>query len=200
MLLTDQQQDALTELINIACSRTAASLSELTGQRVLLDPPLVAVRPSPQLSGILNGFVTGDVATIHQTFTGALNGDALLLLEHQGAVLLADLLTAGHAVSQQLDESGREVLMEVGNILLNTCLSMFGDVLQLHVAFSVPRLQLEAMHELVSSLVSSKEELRYALVVYTAFHLSQSTVGGYIVIVLGVSSLDRLLQALDALA
>ncbi|HEY1014693.1 MAG TPA: hypothetical protein VGE07_18425 [Herpetosiphonaceae bacterium] len=199
MLLTAQQHDTLTELINIACSRTAASLSDLTSQRVLLDHPQVAVEPSHQLAPILSSFVTGDVATVHQTFAGALSGDALLLLDYQGALLLADLLAEGQATGVELDESRREVLMEVGNILLNTCLSMFGDVLDLHVAFSVPRLKLEAVHELVSSLVRDREELRYALVVYTAFRLSESTVGGYIVIVLGVASLDRLLQGLDSL-
>ena len=33
MELTDYQKDALTELINIAFARTAASLSDLTGNR-----------------------------------------------------------------------------------------------------------------------------------------------------------------------
>jgi chemotaxis protein CheC len=199
MLLSEQQSDALTELINIACSRTAASLSDLTSQRVGLDLPKVSVQPSNLLAPTLAGFVTGDVATVHQTFTGALSGDALLLLEYEGAVRLADLLTDGQSGSSQLDESGREVLMEVGNILLNTCLSMFGDVLQVHVTFSVPRLTLEAINELVASLVSGKEELRYALVIYTQFRLSQNAVSGYIVIVLGVASLDRLLVAIEAL-
>jgi chemotaxis protein CheC len=199
MLLSEQQSDALTELINIACSRTAASLSDLTNQRVGLDPPKVSVQPSNMLAPTLAEFITGDVATVHQTFTGALSGDALLLLEYEGAVRLADLLTDGQAGSSQLDESGREVLMEVGNILLNTCLSMFGDVLQVHVTFSVPRLTLEAINELVASLVTGKEELRFALVIYTQFRLSQNAVSGYIVIVLGVASLDRLLQAIEAL-
>ena len=36
MVLTEQQTDALTELINIAFARTGAALSELTGHRVLL--------------------------------------------------------------------------------------------------------------------------------------------------------------------
>jgi len=199
MLLSEQQSDALTELINIACSRTASSLSDLTNQRVGLDLPKVSVQPSNMLAPTLAGFVTGDVATVHQTFTGALAGDALLLLEYDGAVRLADLLTDGQSGASQLDESGREVLMEVGNILLNTCLSMFGDVLQVHVAFSMPRLKLEAINELVASLVTGKEELRYALVIYTQFRLSQNAVSGYIVIVLGVASLDRLLLAIEAL-
>jgi len=37
--LTDDQKDAVTELVNIAFSRTAAALSELTGNRVELTVP-----------------------------------------------------------------------------------------------------------------------------------------------------------------
>ena len=39
MLLTEKQKDALGEIINIAFARTAASLSQLSGHRVLLDAP-----------------------------------------------------------------------------------------------------------------------------------------------------------------
>ena len=44
MLLTDNQSDAMAELINIAFARTAASLSELSGHRVLLDAPNIEVQ------------------------------------------------------------------------------------------------------------------------------------------------------------
>jgi len=50
---------------------------------------------------------------------------------------------------------------------------------------------------MLDSLVIGKEELRYALVVYTTFQLRDSSVTGYLVIVLGVASLDRLLHAVE---
>ena len=194
MELTEQQTDALSELINIAFSRTAASLSELTGRRVLLDVPKVAIYPIDQLSTALAVFLPAEVATVHQVFSGAVTGDALLLLDYEGAVILKDLLTDHPVKSTRLDESDREVLTEVGNILLNACLGMFGNLLQVHVSFSVPRLHLETLDMLLKTLVIGKEGLRYALVVYTAFRLRESAVKGYLVIALNVASLDRLLQ------
>ena len=44
----------------------------------------------------------------------------------------------------------------------------------------------------------SGEGLRYALVVYTAFRLRDSSVQGYLVIALNVVSLDRLIQEAEA--
>ncbi|HEU4508221.1 MAG TPA: hypothetical protein VFR78_08290 [Pyrinomonadaceae bacterium] len=198
MKLTERQTDALSELINIAFARTGAALSELTGHRVVLNPPEVAVYRTEELRPALAKFVPGDVASIHQVFAGPVAGDALLLLNYEGAVHLTDLLTDGHKPSNHLDESAREVLTEVGNILLNACLGMFGNLLKVHVTFSVPRLHLETLDELIGSITEGKTDLHYALVVYTAFHIRDSSVTGFLVIVLSVASLDRLIQEVDA--
>lgn len=198
MDLTERQRDAVSELINIAFSRTGAALSELTGQRVILNAPEVSVQPTAELPGSLAKFIPGEVASIHQVFGGPVAGDALLLLNHDGAVQLADLLTDGHAPSSRLDESAREVLTEVGNILLNACLGMFGNLLDVHVSFSVPRLHMETLDELLASMNAAAGEPRYALVVYTAFQIRDSAVRGFLVMVLSVTSLDRLIQEVDA--
>src|SRR5688572_19318195 len=145
LILTEAQNDSLAEFINIAFGRTGAALSELTGHRVMLNPPAVSVHPTGDLNGALAKFVPGDVTSIHQVFVGPIAGDALLLLNHDGAVHLADLLTDGSTPSKYLDESAREVLTEVGNILLNACLGMFGNMLDIHVSFSVPRLHIESL-------------------------------------------------------
>jgi chemotaxis protein CheC len=197
MQLTERQNDALTELINIAFSRTAASLSELTGHRVMLDVPKVVIYPVSELMTRLAEFLPAELASVHQVFTGPLTGDALLLLSYDGAVTLTDLLTDELTSSGRLNESAREVLTEVGNILLNACLGVFGNLLQVRVSFSVPRLHLETLGEMVRSLVIDKEELRYALVVYTAFRVRNSAISGYLVIALSVVSLDHLIQEVE---
>lgn len=197
MQLTERQNDALAELINIAFSRTAASLSELTGHRVVLDVPKVEIYPVNELPIRLAQFLPAELASVHQVFTGPITGDALLLLNYDGAVMLTDLLTDEAVHSHRLNESAREVLTEVGNILLNACLGVFGNLLEVRVSFSVPRLHLETLGELVRSLVIDKEELRYALVVYTAFHVRDSAIRGYLVIALNVVSMDRLIHEVE---
>ena len=197
MELNERQIDALTELINIGFARTAGSLSDLTGERVILDVPEVSIHPIHELHNALAGFVSGEIATVHQIFSGPVAGDALLLLDHEGAVVLTNLLAREPAVIPRLDASAREVLTEVGNILLNACLGMFGNMLKVQVSFSVPRLHLESLSSVLKSLIIGKEELRYALVVYTTFRMRDSEVTGYLVIVLGVASLDRLIREVE---
>ncbi|XDE62846.1 chemotaxis protein CheC [Arthrospira platensis BEA 1257B] len=70
MILTEKQKDALTELINIGFARTANSLSQLTGHRILLDVPQVSIHPIEELAAKLASFVNGEIATVQQIFTG----------------------------------------------------------------------------------------------------------------------------------
>jgi chemotaxis protein CheC len=198
MDLTQNQQDALSELINIGFARAANSLGELTGDRVLLDVPQVSIHKIDQLGPKLATFVDGEVATVQQIFNGPVSGNALLLLNYDGALMLSDLITPdGQPHSKRLDTAASEVITEIGNILLNACLSVFGNLLQIQISFSVPRLYLEAIDGLIHSLVIGKEEMRYAMVVYTGFRMEDDSIEGYLVIVLSVVSLEKLLEAVE---
>jgi chemotaxis protein CheC len=199
MELTDRQRDALTEVLNIATARTAAALSELSNQRVVLDVPELAIHPIGELAGTLRAFIQGDIVTVHQIFSGPVSGDALLLLGHEAAITLTGLMINESVQPKRLNASAREVLTEVGNILLNACMGIFGDLLQVRVSFAVPRLHLDDLTALLNSLTIGQEELQYALVVLTTFRLRDSEVDGYLVLVLGVASLDHLLQAIEHL-
>jgi chemotaxis protein CheC len=196
-MITEQQTDALSEVINIGFARAAAALSELTGARVLLDAPQVAIYPIHEVSKAFQGYISTEVATVHQIFTGPVAGDALLLLDAKGASHLTRLLTNDTDKSGQLDASDREVLMEIGNILLNACLGTLGNLLQIRITFAVPRLQLDSLDDLLASLVIGSEELRYGLVAFTSFRMRDDAISGYLVVVLGVASLDLLLQEID---
>lgn len=200
MKLTDFEADALTELFNIGLHRAAASLSDLTSQRVLVDLPRLWACPLDDLQDRLMELVGGDLATVHQIFRGPVAGDAVLLLEYEKAALLASLMTGGEvAVGGRLDQSAREVLAEVGNIVLSACLSAFGNVLHVTVSFSVPRIHIESLDGLLRSIVIDEaKDVKYALVAATRFRLSELEVGGYLVVIIGVSSMARVSEALDA--
>lgn len=198
MQLTEVQRDALVELLNIGFGRAGASLSKLTSQRVLLEVPHVAVHPIADLEQHLSAVIKDEVASVHQAFFGPVGGDALLILNHQAAGILKELLTDEPPLPLPLDASAREVLMEVGNILLNACLGTFGNLLNVQVSFSVPRLDLDTLDGVLQSLIVNREGMRYALLVHAGFKLRDAEVTGYLVIVLSVASLDRLLRAVEA--
>jgi chemotaxis protein CheC len=196
MELTASQTDALTELINIGYARAAAALSELTGHRISLEVPEVAVHQIPEIAESLQRVVQGDVVSVNQVFSGPINGNALLLLDRGAAMLLNQLLT-DRSGRPELDGAAREVITEVGNIVLNACLGAFGNLLKVQVSFTVPSLQIESVQRVISSITVAGSELEYALIIHTRFHVRASDVSGYLVIILGVTSLETLLLELQ---
>jgi len=197
MELNEVQHDALVELLNIGFGRAGASLSRLTGHRVLLEVPQVSIHPMQQLHGFLAQVVEDEVASVHQIFSGPVAGDALLMLDPVAASALKELLTSEPALPLALDASTREVLTEVGNIVLNACVGTFGNLLQMQLGFSVPSINVATVQAVLDSLESANDGFRYALVVTAGFRLRNAEVTGYVVIVLSVQSLNRLLSAVD---
>src|SRR5688572_9483249 len=179
MQLTEVRHDALVELLNIGFGRAGASLSRLTGHRVLLEVPQVSIHPMEQLQGFLSQVVEDEVASVHQIFSGPVAGDALLMLDPIAASALKELLTSEPALPLALDASTREVLTEVGNILLNACLGTFGNLLHLQIGFSVPAINVASVRTVIDSLASTQDSFRYALVVTAGFRLRDAEVTGY---------------------
>jgi chemotaxis protein CheC len=192
MELSDNQRDSLTELINIGYGRAAGALSQLTGYRITLEVPKVAIHDIGEISGLLRQVISGEVASVNQVFAGPVAGNALLLLDLSAALMLNALLT-DQPQESNVDSGVREVITEVGNILLNACLGVFGNLLQVQVTFSVPRMNVDSVEGVLNSITVRDQELRYALMIHTRFHLRSSNVTGYMVIILGVTSLDRLM-------
>jgi chemotaxis protein CheC len=197
MNLDAHQTDALHELFNVGMHRAAAALSELTRQRIVVDLPKVWVVPIDRIQEELSKVVGGDLATVHQIFAGPVAGDAVLLLEYDKAAILTRLMTDGEvAGAGRLDQSAREVLAEVGNVVLGACLSAFGDMLKVGVTFSVPRLHVESLSGVLRSLHVDSDELRYAVIAGTRFRLSAMEVDGFLIVAVGVTSLTRIMTSL----
>jgi chemotaxis protein CheC len=191
-------QDALTELFNIGLHRAASSLSDLTGQRIIVDLPRLWICPIEETHARLVDLLEGDLATVHQIFRGTVTGDAVLVLDYESATRLAALMThGGVGLGGRLDQSAREVLAEVGNVILSSCLSSFGDMLQVSVSFSVPRMHVESLDGLLRSLRVDTEDLNFALLAATRFRLTEGEVGGYLIIAVGMSSLSLIARALE---
>ena len=191
------ENDALTELFNVGLHRAAASLSEITGKRIIVEPPRLWIMRAEDVESRLKELLSGELAAVHQVFGGAVAGDAALLLEQEKAAQLARLVTEGHAGNGgRLDQSAREVLAEMGNIVLGACLSGFGDMLDVPVSFYVPTIRVDSLKTVLQSLLTESSDVQFAVIVATQFRVSEVEVNGYMIIAVGAKSLERINKAL----
>ena len=197
MELTATHQEALAELINIGYGRAAASLSQLTNRRIILEVPKIGIHTIDAVIAALREVLSGEVASVHQLFSGAVPGHALLLMDREAALTLNSLLLDEKQIAGELRQSQREVLTEIGNILLTACLGVFGNILQVEMTFSVPRFHVDSVEDVLKSATFRSGELQYAMMIHTRFQVRTSNVSGYLMIILGVTSLSRLTSKLD---
>jgi chemotaxis protein CheC len=169
----------------------------LTGQRIVLTSPQVELYSIERVKEALNKILKGEVASVQQVFTGPISGHALLLVNKEGADILTSLLIDEKAVATEGRAARREALAELGNIVLQGSMGVCGNLLQVHVRFSVPSLALETVDDLLNSITVEERELQFALLVQTRFELLKSQVSGYLVVVLGITSFSKLLEELD---
>jgi chemotaxis protein CheC len=196
MALTENQADALAELVNIGYARAAGSLSQLTGYRISLEVPRVSLHPLSEIASMLSPAAQTTATAVSQVFTGPVSGNALLILDEHSASILVDLLTDDTSEFEFWPEDRREVMSEIGNIVLGACLGVFGNLLKVNVSFSVPLLHIADAQAILQSTTVGRENLSHGLLMLTQFHVRDQNVSGCLVIILGVTSLDRLLQGL----
>ena len=96
---------------------------------------------------------------------------------------------------QAITELEREALTEIGNIILNACLSSFGDLLEREVATSLPRFLAGPS----GAMLRGARGHEIVLVVKVDFSVEGSEIEGYVTFVLNVDSVSTFRDAASRL-
>jgi chemotaxis protein CheC len=210
-MLNKSQVDALWEMISIGFGRAASSLSYMIGQRIVLEAPELNIVPLDQVDQALDYLSENEMLTVHQVFSGKISGDTMLLFDKQSAARLVKLLYEPERSRQPGSPSGEpgeetsendlnsrmvDAISEIGNVVLSAFTGSFGNLLHIHISFTVPKLYRESVVALLQSLRTDKAKLNYAVVVKLYFRLVDQNVGSHMLIVMGLDSLDRLFESM----
>ncbi|MPN53229.1 hypothetical protein SDC9_200893 [bioreactor metagenome] len=88
-----------------------------------------------------------------------------------------------------------DVLREIANIILNSIVGGFGNLLSTKLEYSLPEVELIFISESDQQMLFEKEA--YALVLHTNFSLAGTEIQGTIIIVLSMNSVSQLLYKID---
>ena len=198
--LTVMQQEALAEVLNISVGRAASALSDLTGSPVQLKAPQVGLYAVDELELRMGQVASGPVTGVHQVFTGAFSGDALLAFPVHLAEKLVHLVIHRLGLQGQLLESDLTTLMEIGNLVINAVLGTFGEMLQTELSFSVPDITVQTLSQVVRSITRHQLMMvQYFLLVQVRFLIDHDAIAGHLLLLIGVDSVELLLEAIRRL-
>lgn len=138
--LSEDELDAITELFNVGMGSSAAALSEMLGEEVLLSIPASAVSSRAEITRKL-GPEADRVCAVRGAFTGPFTGEAMLVLPADGVRGLVGRLIPLGTETGEPGEIEQDALTEIGNILLNGCLASLSNLVGGEISGTLPGYQ-----------------------------------------------------------
>lgn len=186
-LLSEEQRDALQELMNISMGRAANALARLVGAKVTLSiPRIVSVTPIEFAQMLTNT----EVWYTRQSFLGQIRGEVLTVLSKTGCDSIGDLMDYEVPLD---NDTLSELLLELANILAGACLSGFAEQLALSAKLNMPTLFFPQSQQVAQVHWAS------TLMMEVEFKVEASQFDSRVVICLEDRAVDILLQSLNRL-
>lgn len=196
MLIASDQLDALQELVNIGVGHAASLLNEMLGAHIRLQVPLVQVLPLHAIEAELEQRLGAiHVSAMRLSFTGSLEGAAMLIFPIDSAAQLVTVLVSEEIDLPDLNAVKRGTLSEVSNILLNSVMGEISNVLKESLRYSIPFYFEETINQLFASANLDQDSTILLAQTHLSCHSLQVT--GDIILVFSVHSFDAFLLALN---
>ena len=196
--LTELQQDAFTELVNIGVSRAAASLRQMIGTQVLLSVPSVEIVSRHSAARLIGEREAAPLVVVHQDFEGAFAGRALLIFPQENGRELVRAVAGEELSPDEVSALEDEALAETGNIILNGCLATMANMLQRTLTMSLPGI-LRGDGPQIFGTQGGEAPATDALVLflYIDFSVSERDIRGYLAMLMDLPSLENLRLLVD---
>ncbi|MDB5894646.1 MAG: chemotaxis protein CheC [Rhodoferax sp.] len=196
MTLTELQLDALTEVFNVGAGQAAANLSEIVGDEVRLSVPRIQFNARAEVNASTLSLANQRVGSVRQRFSGPFSLDASLLFREEGALEIVQEMIGSQVSMGDLVEFEQEAMCELGNIILNGCMSAIADMLHVQLSSTLPEYTVDASDVVVAHLLSDMTQ-PVVLVLFIDLAIEKRQTHGYLVFLLTSSSLAELVAALD---
>jgi len=192
--LNELQRDALGEIFNIGVGRAAASLSQIVSDEVLLSAPEVMVVHREQAAKVLLGAELNQFSTVSQSFSGPFDAQAMLVFPESNALEIVRLMVGPHMSIEELSEFEQEAMCEIGNIILNACMSSLADIFHIRFESTLP---LHRFGDTYNLPILDGDEEQMVLLLQVDMIISQQRIQGHILFLLSVPSMSALLDHID---
>lgn len=191
--LTEFHLDALAEIFNVGAGRAALSLSEIVGDEVHLTVPSVEIIKSDKVCLTSLALNNGRFGAVSQHFNGPFSAEATLLITEDHALEIVRDMMGSQVSAEQLAEFEHEAMCELGNIILNACLSAMADMLNITLEGSLPDYEVASSDELLQRFGKNADQ-SYMLILHIDLVIQKRCAEGKLVFLLSSGSLNNLAE------
>ncbi len=194
--LSELQIDGLTEVFNIGAGRAAASLSEIVCDEVQLSVPRLQLYNSSEINAATLTLNSLRLGAVKQRFSGPFSADAMLLFTEERALEIVHDMMGSQVSIEDVAEFEQEAMCELGNIILNACLSSIANLLNLTLESSLPSYTIGDTDGVLRGIISDANQ-PLMLVLHIDLSIENRHSQGLLVFLLSTSSLQKLVSHID---
>lgn len=189
------EHDAVTELLNVAVSRSAVALSRMVGKPVTMSVPVVRTLVRTEALAAINGDRPTPLVAVGEQFSGPFSGSALLVFPEARSLRLVQAIVGEQTPLEEIAELACEAMVEVGNVILNSCLSGIANMLGCRIEATLPACYQGTGEQIFKRTIRDGDEK--IMIMSIDFAIRDRDIGGYIVLLLDLNALSSLRQAVS---
>lgn len=204
-MITTDQKDALQEYMNIFNGQAAALLSNLLNKKIdlritelqLLKFEDLKAKDNSALPLIFSGNIVSSSINFGQKFSG--KAHLVFPVEVSKDLVrlcLCDDPQTEPRVEGALTDTDYDALKEMGNIILNSIIGGFGNLLSIPLQFELPAVAVMSSFNPAADL-EIREGEQFILVFLNTFSVHDTFIKGAVVVVLSMNSISMLLNKID---
>ncbi len=198
-ILSELQEDALLEILNLGMGNAADSLSKMIGEEVLLSVPRAFFLTRQNALKLIGGDSSAPMAAVRQSFTGPFHGSALLIYPKEKSLELVRTLLHNEVDLEECKELEQESLTEVGNIILNACLGSVANLMEIEILCELPEYLQGTCDTLLIREPENKQPEENILLLFVDFITKNNSVKGYVVLLFDSFAIIHLKNELESI-
>ena len=205
-LLSAEQVDFLTEMMNIGAAHAATALTQVLHYQVDIVIPRVFVITDTQELSILTS-PSLPVVCARMNMVGDVSGGLFLIVpeeQKEDLIRLAERAMTGASQSwragltnQESDDLKLSVIAEIGNIVAGVYLTAVHDFCRLNIYHTVPTVATDMVQALLDeSLVRLSRQVQHIIVIENEFMVEEKLIKTFLVMIPSVESVNILVNSI----
>lgn len=193
--LTEDQLDALKEIVNIGVGKAASILNEMLDSHIELDVPSIEIFNPEDATKVFGELSDNVFSSVRLDFHGVFEGASILVFPPVSAEKLVTALTGEEPDTAGINAVMAGTLNEIGNIVINAVMGSIANLLSNPILFSLPNYIEGKLIDLLKPADTNKG--RMILLVKARFMVEVLKIDGNIFLIFELDSFGDLISAID---
>ena len=189
--------DAIKEVINIGIGEAANSLSELVRDRVQIRVPDIRILDLADVPAYMHSEMEHLGLCISQDFHGLISGKMVLAYSRKCSVSLLNRLYGRTRDMSSLTNTDIATLQEVGNIIMVSCISAIGNIIEGRLIFNMPQVTAKISNGYFEKIARDLEGFEKCIIIKNDMTIKKDDISGYTFIILTFQALQLVTQKLS---